>query len=121
MTRARNSAVTRKRHKKVIKQAKGFWGQRKNVFRRAKETLLRAMAYAFKGRKLKKRDMRGLFITRINAAVKQLGLSYSTFINCLKNANIGLNRKMLSQLAVYDPSTFEKVVKVAQEAPKEKK
>lgn len=113
MTRVKRGVVTKKRHKKLLKQAKGFWGQRKNVFKRAAETLRRAMAFAFKGRKLKKRDMRGLFITRIGAAAKQHGLSYSVFIHGLKKANIELNRKMLSQLAIFEPEAFSKLVELA--------
>ncbi|MCK5632621.1 50S ribosomal protein L20 [bacterium] len=113
MSRIKSGKVTRKRHKRLLKKTKGFWGQRKNVFRRAKETLLRAMAYAFKGRKLKKRDMRSLFITRIKAAAVQNGTSYSRFINGLKKANIELNRKMLSQLAIFEPESFAKLVDIA--------
>lgn len=106
MTRVKRGTVVKKRHKKVLKQAKGFWGSRKNLFKRAKETLMRAMAYAFKGRKLKKRDMRALFISRIKAAAEERGLSYSKFISGLKKANIELNRKMLSQMAIMEPEAF---------------
>jgi large subunit ribosomal protein L20 len=113
MTRVKRGVATKKRHKKLLKQTKGFWGQRKNVFKRAAETLRRAMAFAFKGRKLKKRDMRGLFITRIGAAAKERGLSYSVFIHGLKKANIDLNRKMLSQLAIFEPEAFSKLVELA--------
>lgn len=110
MTRVKRGINTKKRHKRLLKQTKGFWGQRKNVIKRAKETLLRAMAFAYKGRKLKKRDMRALFITRIGAACKAHGLSYSKMIHGLKKANIELNRKMLSQLAIYDKSAFSLLV-----------
>jgi large subunit ribosomal protein L20 len=113
MTRVKRGTVTKKRHKRLLKLTKGFWGARKNVFCRAKETLLRAMAYAFKGRKLKKRDMRSLFIARISAAAKQHETSYSRFINGLKEANILLNRKMLSQLAIFEPTVFAKLVVLA--------
>jgi|SRR5579859_2789145 len=113
MTRIKRGVMTKKRHKRVLKQTKGYWGQRKNIFRRASETLIRAMAFAFKGRKLKKRDMRGLFIMRISAASKARGLSYNKFIHGLKKANIQLNRKMLSQLAVYEPEAFTKLVDLA--------
>ncbi|MCX5924484.1 MAG: 50S ribosomal protein L20 [Candidatus Dependentiae bacterium] len=113
MSRIKSGKVTRQRHKRLLKQTKGFFGQRKNIFRRAKETLMRALAYAFKGRKLKKRNMRALFITRINAAVRPLGFSYSAFIPALKKANIQLNRKMLSQLAIFEPTVFQKVVETA--------
>jgi large subunit ribosomal protein L20 len=113
MARIKRGTIIKKRHKRVLKKAKGFWGQRKNVFRRAKETMLRAMAYAFKGRKLKKRDMRSLFIIRINAACSAEGLPYNKFITGLKKANIELNRKMLSQLAIYDTKTFSRLVEMA--------
>ena len=111
MTRIKRGTVTKKRHKRLLKQAKGFWGQRKNIFQRAKETLLRAMAFAFKGRKLKKRDMRALFIIRIKAAAEANGTKYNKLIHGLKMADVQLNRKMLSQIAVYDPAVFEYVVK----------
>ncbi len=116
MTRVKRGICTKKRHKKLLKQTKGYWGQRSNIFRRAKETLLRAMAFAFVGRKLKKRTTRALFITRIGAAVRPLGLSYSTFIYGLKLADIQLNRKMLSQLAIFEPQGFSKIVDVAKQA-----
>ncbi len=114
MTRVKRGTVTKKRHKKLLKQTKGFWGQRKNIFQRAKETLLRAMAFAFKGRKLKKRDMRALFITRIKAAAEQHNTKYNVLMSGLKKANIELNRKMLSQLAVYDPEVFGHIVSITQ-------
>ena len=113
MTRIKRGVQTKKRHKRLLKKTKGFWGQRKNIFKRAKETLLRAMAFAFKGRKLKKRDMRALFITRIGAAAKQHGLSYNKLIHGLNKAQVGLNRKMLSQLAIYEPNAFSKLVDMA--------
>lgn len=113
MTRVKRGVQTKKRHKRLLKKTEGYWGQRKNVFKRAKETLLRAMAFAFTGRKLKKRDMRGLFITRIGAASKQHGLSYNQFIFGLKKAEIALNRKMLSQLAIYEPTVFAKLISIA--------
>ena len=113
MSRVKRGTVTRKRHKKLLKQTKGFWGQRKNVFRRAKETLLRAMAYAFKGRKLKKRSMRSLFIVRIRAAAVKNGLSYNKFMHGLKKANVDLDRKMLSQLAIFEPKAFAELAELA--------
>src|SRR5438105_12728275 len=103
MTRVKRGIVTKKRHKKLLKETKGFWGQRKNVFKRAKETLMRALAFAFKGRKLRKRDFRSLFITRISAACKKNETSYSRFMHGLKVNNVELNRKMLSQLAIFEP------------------
>lgn len=114
MSRIKRGVVTKKRHKKLLKQTKGYFGQRKNIFRRAKETLMRALAFAFKGRKLRKRDMRSLFITRIGAAAKAHGTSYSKLIAGLNKAEIKLNRKMLSQLAVFEPKVFEQIVKTAQ-------
>ena len=116
MTRIKRGTVTKKRHKRVLKEAKGFWGQRSNVFKRAKETLLRAMAFAFVGRKLKKRDTRSLFITRIKAGSLQHDLSYSRLIHGLKLAKVELNRKMLSQLAIFEPKGFEQIVDVAKQA-----
>lgn len=113
MSRVKRGVVTRRRHKKLLKQTKGYWGQRKNIFRRAKETLMRALAYAFVGRKLKKRDYRSLFITRVNAACRQNDISYSSFINKMKNLNIKINRKMLSQLAIFEPEAFTSLVKMA--------
>ncbi|MFH0898626.1 MAG: 50S ribosomal protein L20 [bacterium] len=113
MSRVKRGTVTKKRHKRLLKQTKGYWGQRSNVFRRGKETLLRALAFAFKGRRLKKRDFRALFITRINAACRKSDISYSFFINALKNLNVKLNRKMLSQLAVYEPDAFANLANLA--------
>jgi len=113
MTRVKRGIVVKKRHKRLLKKAKGFWGQRKNIFKRAKETLLRAMAFSFRGRKLKKRDMRSLFITRIKAATIQRGMSYSKFISGLKKSDVQLNRKMLSQLAIFEPEGFSALVDVA--------
>ena len=115
MSRVKRGVVTKRRHKKLLKQTKGFWGQRKNVFRRAKETLLRALAYAYVGRKLRKRDFRRLFITRIGAKSKENGMSYSVFTNCLKKLNVKINRKMLSQLAIFEPKAFVKLVEMAKE------
>ena len=115
MTRVKRGVVVKKRHKRLLKKAKGFWGQRKNVFKRAKETLMRAMAYAFRGRKLKKRDMRALFITRIKAASVARGMSYSTFVHGLKKSDVQLNRKMLSQIAIYEPEGFTALVQLAKQ------
>ncbi len=115
MTRVKRGIHTKKRHKRLLKQTKGYWGQRKNIIRRAKETLLRALAFAYRGRKLKKRDMRSLFITRIGNACKQRGFSYNKFIFGLKQAHIVLNRKMLSQLAIYEPDAFTQLVDLAKQ------
>lgn len=114
MSRVKRGTVTKKRHKRLLKQTKGFWGQRKNIFKRAKETLMRAWAFAFKGRKLRKRDMRSLFISRITAAARQNGSSYSKLIHGLIKSDIKLNRKMLSQLAIHEPGAFTKLVQLTQ-------
>ncbi len=110
MTRVKRGVVTKKRHKRLLKKTKGYWGQRKNVFKRASETLTRAMAFATKGRKLKKRDMRGLFIARVGAAARANGISYNEFIHALKVKNIALDRKMLSQMAIFEPQAFVDLV-----------
>lgn len=112
MSRIKRGTVTKRKHKKLLKQTKGYWGQRKNVFRRAKETLLRSLEYAFISRKKQKRNFRRLFITRLSAACKREGISYSCFINGLKKANIDLNRKMLSQLAIFEPKAFSHIVEI---------
>ncbi len=115
MTRVKRGIVVKKRHKRLLKLTKGFWGQRKNVFKRAKETLLRAMAFAYRGRKLRKRDMRSLFITRIKAGALENGITYSRFIFGLSKAGIELNRKMLSQLAIFEPQGFSLLVETAKQ------
>lgn len=113
MTRVKRGTVTKKRHKRLLKQTKGYWGQRKNIFKRAKQTLMRALAFAFKGRKLRKRDIRSLFIVRIKAAAEANGIKYNKLIHGLKKANIELNRKMLSQIAHFDPAVFSRIVERA--------
>lgn len=113
MTRIKRGVMTKKRHKRVLKETKGFWGQRKNIFRRASETLLRAMAFATAGRKLKKRDMRALFVTRISAAAKSHNIPYNKFMHGLQTKGVLLNRKMLSQLAIFEPKAFEQLVSLA--------
>ncbi|MBL4588411.1 50S ribosomal protein L20 [Candidatus Babeliales bacterium] len=115
MSRVKRGVVTKRRHKRLLKQTKGFWGQRSNIFKRAKETLMRAMAFAYKGRKLKKRNYRALFISRIAAACRQRGISYSRFIGGLIKKSILLNRKMLSQLAILEPTAFDTLVEMAKQ------
>lgn len=110
MSRVKRGVITKHRHKRLLKQTKGYWGQRGNVFKRAKETLMRAMRFAYIGRKLKKRDFRSLFIVRIGAASKQHGVSYSKLIHFLKEANVVINRKMLSQLTIFEPQAFAQLV-----------
>ncbi|QQR54219.1 50S ribosomal protein L20 [bacterium] len=114
MSRVKGGVGAHRRHKRLFKLTKGFWQQRKNIYRRAHETLMRAWAFAFKGRKLKKRTMRALFISRISAATKQYGMSYSVFMHRLKLANITLNRKMLSQMAILEAEAFKAVVSIAE-------
>ena len=113
MPRAKGGFKTRRRHKKIIKMAKGYWGQRKNVFRRAKETVERALVYAYRDRKQKKRYFRRLWQIRINAAARLNGLNYSKFIGGLKKAGIELDRKILANLAISEPEVFSKLVEVA--------
>lgn len=111
--RVKKSVASRKRRKKILKQTKGYWGRRKNNLRKAKETLLRALAYAYRDRKQRKRDFRSLWITRINAAVRPYGLSYSKFMGALNKAGVKLNRKILSEMAIKNPDDFKAVVEVA--------
>jgi large subunit ribosomal protein L20 len=118
MSRVKRGVITRKRHKRLFKQTKGFWGQRSNVFKRANETLMRAMRFAYIGRRQKKRDFRGLFVMRINAACRLHNMNYSGFIHGLKQANVELNRKMLSQLAIVDPAAFAQLAKIVTSARK---
>ena len=113
MPRARGGSKTRQRRKKVLKQAKGYFGGRRKLYRTAAETVLRAGAFAYKGRKQKKRRARALWIVRVNAACRQLGLSYSVFMNGLKKAGVNLDRKVLADLAATDPAAFARLVETA--------
>ena len=106
MARVKGAIMTRKRRKSVLKAAKGYWGAKSKHFKMAKQAVLKSGNYAFAGRKMKKRDFRQLWITRISAATKANGMNYSTFINGLKKADINLNRKMLSEIAIADPVAF---------------
>ncbi|GLR25786.1 MULTISPECIES: 50S ribosomal protein L20 [Limnobacter] len=114
MPRVKRGVTARARHKKVIAQAKGFRGRRNNVFRIAKQAVMRAGQYAYRDRRNKKRVFRALWITRINAAVREHGMTYSVFINGLKRAAIGLDRKVLADLAVTDKAAFAAIVKQVQ-------
>jgi len=116
MPRAKSGVTRRKRHKKVLKQAKGYYGQRSRNFRRANETLMRALDYSYRDRKVRKRDFRRLWIVRINAAARQHGLSYSVLMNGLAKAQVEIDRKVLADLAVNDPQAFAAVVEKAQGA-----
>ncbi|MDE6182632.1 MAG: 50S ribosomal protein L20 [Eubacteriales bacterium] len=113
MARIKGAMNARKKHKKVLKMAKGFVGARSKQYRIAKQSVMRAMAHAFAGRKQTKREYRKLWITRINAAARINGLSYSKFMNGLKVAGININRKMLAEMAVNDAPAFAKLVETA--------
>ena len=113
MPRVKRGVTARAAHKKVIARAKGFRGRRNNVFRIANEAVMRAGQYAYRDRRNKKRDFRSLWITRINAAVRELGLSYSVFMNGLKKAEIVVDRKVLADIAVLDKPAFAKFVEKA--------
>ena len=110
MPRSVNSVASRARRKKVMKQAKGFFGRRKNVWTVAKNAVEKAMQYAYRGRKEKKRNFRALWITRINAGAREHGMSYSQFMGALKKNNVELNRKVLADLAMNHPEAFKAVV-----------
>lgn len=111
--RVKRGVAAHKRHKKYLKLAKGYTGGRKNLYRSARETVERALAYAYRDRKAKKREMRKLWIQRINAAAREHGLSYSRFINGLALAGIEVNRKMLADLAVREKESFAELAKLA--------
>jgi large subunit ribosomal protein L20 len=116
MPRAKGGAKTRQRRKKVLKKAKGYFGGRRKLYRSAAETVLRAGAFAYRGRKQKKRRARALWIVRINAACRTAGLSYSAFMAGLRKAGVTLDRKVLAELAVADPRTFAKLAETAKAA-----
>lgn len=111
--RVKTGIVRRRRHKKILKLARGFYSGRRKHFRKAKEQLERSMYYAFRDRKQKKRDFRRLWITRINAACKMQGLNYSRFMHALKLANIELDRKILADMAMNDKAAFDSILAVA--------
>ncbi len=113
MARVKNGAVTKARHKKVLKQAKGYFGSKHRLYKSAKEQLMHSGQYAFRDRKQKKREFRKLWITRINAACRENGISYSRFIEGLNKAGVEVNRKMLSEIAINDPKAFTELVNVA--------
>ena len=111
MPRSSNSVASRKRRKKILKKAKGYFGRRKNVYTVAKNAVEKGLSYAYRDRKNKKRVFRSLWITRINAAARQHGLSYSELINKLKVKEIDINRKVLADLAMNDPEKFTEIIK----------
>ena len=116
MARVKGAMMTRKRRNKVLKLAKSYWGSKTTHFKMAKQAVKKSAVYAYIGRKHKKRDFRRLWIARISAAVKPYGLNYSRFMNGLKKANIDLNRKALSEMAINDAAAFEALVETAKKA-----
>ena len=116
MPRTKHSVASHKRKKKVLKAAKGFTGGRGNLYRSAREAVDRALSYAYRDRRVRKRDFRKLWIARINAAARVNGLSYSRFINGLKKSDIEINRKLLSEIAVNDADGFAKLAEIAKDA-----
>ena len=110
MARVSRGVTARARHKKVLKRAKGYYGRRKNVFRVAVQAVERGMQYAYRDRRKRKSDFRGLWIQRINAGCRLHGIKYSTFINGLKKVNLNLNRKVLADLAALEPDSFKEIV-----------
>lgn len=113
MARVKRGVTARKRHKKVLKQAKGYYGAKSKLFRPANQAVMKSLDYAYAGRKQRKRQFRQMWIARINAAARQNGMSYSTFISGLKKADIDINRKMLSEMAIHDPEGFTQLVEIA--------
>ena len=113
MARVKGAMNTRKRHKKILKLAKGYRGAKSKLFRTANQAVMKSLVYSYIGRKQKKRDFRKLWIARINAAARMNGISYSKFMNGLKKANITLNRKMLAEIAVSDEQAFKALVEKA--------
>lgn len=116
MARVKGAMMTRKRRKKVLKLAKGYYGAKSKLFRVAKEAVMKSGQYAYIGRKQKKRNFRSLWITRISAACKMNGMNYSTFMHGLKTAGIEINRKMLAEMAINDATAFTQLTKIAKEA-----
>lgn len=116
MPRVLPGHATRQRHKRMLKKASGYWGSRSKLFRPAKQAVIKAGQYAFRDRRAKKRDFRGLFVLRVSAACDARGLSYSKFMGALRRANIALNRKMLSEIAIHDPEAFDRLVAMARSA-----
>lgn len=116
MARVKGAMMTRKRRKKILKRAKGYWGAKSTHYRVANQAVMKSLKYAYIGRKHKKRDFRRLWITRISAACRMNDINYSTFMNGLKKAGVTLNRKMLSEIAIADPAGFTALVEKAKAA-----
>ena len=110
MPRSKNSVASRQRRKKILKAAKGYYGKRKNVYTVAKNVMEKGLTYKYVSRKLKKREYRSLWIARINAAVREEGLTYSQFIHLLNEKGVGLDRKMLADIAMNEPDTFKQLI-----------
>ena len=116
MARVKGAMMTRKRRNKVLKMAKGYWGAKSKHFKMANQQVMKSLTYAYTGRRLKKRDFRQLWITRISAAVKLHGMNYSTFMHGLKTAGVAIDRKMLAELAVNNEAAFAQLVDMARNA-----
>ena len=116
MARVKGAMMTRKRRNKTLKLAKGYWGNKSRHFKMANQAVMKSLTYAYTGRKLKKRDFRSLWITRISAACKLNGMNYSTFMHGLKVAGIQINRKMLSEMAISNPAAFTQLIEIAKKA-----
>ncbi len=116
MARVKTARITRKKHKKILKRAKGYYGAKHYRFRMAKQAVMKSGNYAYVGRKDRKSNFRKLWIARINAASRQNGLTYSKFVNGLKKAGVVINRKMLAEIAVSDPEAFTKIAEIAKKA-----
>lgn len=113
MARVKGGVTARKRHKRVLKQAKGYYGAKSKLYRPANQAVMKSLDYAYSGRKQRKRQFRQMWIARINAAARANGMNYSTFISGLKKAEVDVNRKMLSEMAIHDPEGFAKLVEIA--------
>ena len=116
MARVKGAMMTRKRRNKILKMAKGYWGSKSKHFKMANQQVMKSLTYAYVGRRLKKRDFRQLWITRISAACKMNGMNYSTFMHGLKTAGVEINRKMLAELAVNNEAAFVQLVEMAKKA-----
>ena len=116
MARVKGAMMTRKRRNKILKMAKGYWGAKSKHFKMAKQQVMKSLTYAYTGRRLKKRDFRRLWITRISAACKMNGMNYSTFMHGLKTAGVAIDRKMLAELAVNNEGAFKQLVEMAKNA-----
>ncbi len=115
MAKIKHSVATRRRKKRALKKAKGFWGDRSKQYQQARRALMHALVYAYRDRRVKKREFRRLWIARINAACRGAGITYSRFMQGLKRAKVGLDRKVLADLAIKDPQAFKKLVEIAKQ------